>query len=336
MNAFEKPSLLFLGDCRSATDAKTAFGIRDWDRDAVVGQHRLEGCEIDLALPELSLAEAVEAGAKSLIVGVASNGGVLPERWTPTLIDALLAGLDVVSGMHTRLRLIPELVAAAQAHGRRLVDIRDFHAPLATGTGVKRAGKRLLTVGTDCALGKKYTALAIARALASAGYRATFRATGQTGIMISGSGIPIDAVVADFISGAAELLTPANEADHWDVVEGQGSLFNPSYAGVTLGLLHGAQPDALVLCHDPVRPHILGHPDFPMPELDEAMDLYVRLARLTNSRVRFVAISMNTSRLDTGDARKLLLATSKRFGLPCVDPLRDGVEPIVAALGAIQ
>ena len=128
----------------------------------------------------------------------------------------------------------------------------------ATGKGTKRPGLRLLTVGTDCSVGKKYTALALEREMHARGLKADFRATGQTGILISGRGVAIDAVVADFISGAAEWLTPANEPDHWDVVEGQGSLFHPSFAGVTLGLLHGAQPDAFVVCHEPTRKTMRG------------------------------------------------------------------------------
>ena len=149
-----------------------------------------------------------------------------------------------------------EIAAAAAKHGRKLFDVRHSAERFATGKGAKRPGKRLLTVGTDCSVGKKYTALALERAMRARGLNADFRATGQTGVFISGRGVSVDAVVADFIAGAAEWLTPANDPGHWDVVEGQGSLFHPSFAGVTLGLLHGAQPDAFVVCHEPTRtPH---------------------------------------------------------------------------------
>ena len=151
----------------------------------------------------------------------------------------------------------------------------------------------LFRSGTDCALGKKYTALALTAALRERGVDADFRATGQTGIMIAGSGIPMDAVVADFSAGAAECLSPDAAPDHWDLVEGQGSLFHPAYAGVTLGLVHGSQPDAMVLCHDPVRKHVFGYPDFPLPSLKQAIGYYEQAARLTNPASRVVAISLD-------------------------------------------
>ena len=144
--------------------------------------------------------------------------------------------------------------------------MRHSDAAFPAASGRKRSGKRVLTVGTDCAQGKKYTALALAKNLQSRGVDASFRATGQTGIMISGEGIAVDAVIADFVAGAAEQLSPDNAPDHWDVIEGQGSLFHPAYAGVTLGLLHGSQPDAIVLCHDPSRRTIDEYPNFPIPD----------------------------------------------------------------------
>ena len=150
-------------------------------------------------------------------------------------------------------------------------------------------------MGTDCALGKKYTALAIARAFKARGQAVDFRATGQTGILISGGGMPMDAVVSDFEAGAAELLSPAADPAHWDVIEGQGSLFHPAYAAVSLGLLHGSQPDVLVVCHQPGRKFVLGHDDFPLPSLAETIDLNLRLGRRTNPAIRCGGISLNTA-----------------------------------------
>jgi uncharacterized NAD-dependent epimerase/dehydratase family protein len=190
----------------------------------------------------------------------------------------------------------------------------------------------VLTVGTDCALGKKYTALALTAALRERGVAATFRATGQTGIMIAGGGVAIDAVVADFVAGAAEWLSPANDPAHWDVIEGQGALFHPAYAGVTLGLVHGSQPDALVLCHEPGRRTIDGYPDYPLPGLADAMSQYLTAARLTNRQARFVGMSLNTSTLDAGERRAAIAAAREEFGLPVVDPMRDGAGAIAQAL----
>jgi uncharacterized NAD-dependent epimerase/dehydratase family protein len=190
----------------------------------------------------------------------------------------------------------------------------------------------VLTVGTDCALGKKYTALALARNLNARGVAATFRATGQTGIMISGAGIPIDAVIADFIAGAAEQLSPDNAADHWDVIEGQGSLFHPAYAGVTLGLLHGSQPDAIVLCHDPSRRTIDEYPDYPIPDLRIVIDDYLRAGRLTNGNVRCVGLSINSSALSPAESAAYFERIGGELGLPVCDPLRGGVDALADAL----
>jgi uncharacterized NAD-dependent epimerase/dehydratase family protein len=242
------------------------------------------------------------------------------------------AGLDIVSGMHTRLESHPALAAAATRSGARLVNVRHSDRPLPTGTGRKRSGLRVLTVGTDCALGKKYTALALTKALHARGAKASFRATGQTGIMIAGEGIAIDAVVADFIAGAAEQLSPDNAADHWDVIEGQGALFHPAYAGVTLGLLHGSQPDALVLCHDPSRTTIEDYPHIPLPSLPEAIRRYVEAAQLTNPAVRCVGVAVNSSTLDDSAWAHYRQAVAGELGLPVCDPMRGGVDAIARSL----
>ena len=324
-----KPYLLFVGEAEHDWQAKTAFGLRDWAAEACLGQWRLPACRVDLGLPELSAAMAAVAGAGSLVIGVAPVGGQVSPSWIPYLLQAAEAGLDIISGMHTPLAEVPGLAAAARARGVRLIDVRRPPAGLPTASGRKRSGKRLLTVGTDCALGKKYTALALARALRARGVDADFRASGQTGILIAGSGIPLDAVVADFCAGAAECLSPDAASTHWDIVEGQGSLFHPAYAGVTLGLVHGTQPDALVLCHDPARTHISSAPDYPTPSLELAAERYLEAARLTNPAVRMVGISLNTSALDEIERARVLHDTERRLGLPCFDPLKTPLTTVI-------
>jgi len=326
------PYLIFLGAIRNPLDAKTGRGLVDWCRERCLGQLRLPGCTVDLDLPEMTPREAAAAGARTLVVGVAPLGGGLDPAWVATFEEALAAGLDVASGMHARLADQPSLAAAARRHGRRLVDVRVPPASIPLATGRKRSGRRLLTVGTDCCVGKKYTALAIARELRARGVDATFRATGQTGILIAGSGIPIDAVVSDFVAGAAEALSPDASPEHWDVVEGQGSLFHPAYAGVTIGLVHGTQPDLLVLCHEAGRATIDEYPSYPIPPLGEALRRYREAAALTNPDVEWLGVSLNTSNLAEDERDSALTAARTETGRPVVDPLRGGVAPLVDAL----
>lgn len=318
------PYLLFLGDTVERGYAKTAFGLRDWAPDRCIGELALPGAAVTTGIPKLRPIEAYACGARALLIGVATPGGAIPQHWIPSLLDALAAGLDIVSGMHAKLADIPQLVAAAKALNRRLVDVRVPPADIPIANGRRRSGKRLLTVGTDCALGKKYTALSVARGLQGRGFDVTFRATGQTGIMIAGSGIPIDAVVSDFIAGAAELLTPPAAPDHIDVIEGQGSLFHPAYASVSLGLLHGSQPDMFIVCHEPGRTHVLGYPDFSIPSVEEVISQTLALGSLTNPDIRCAGISLNTSGLSTEEALRLIAKESDRLGLPVADPVRGG------------
>jgi len=329
----ERPYLLFLGDVPDALAAKTAAGIVDWRREWCVGQMRLPGCNADTGLPDMTVAEAVAAGARTFVVGAVNAGGILPRHWVASIVAAIEAGMDVASGLHMRLGDDPDIRAAAEAHGRRLFDVRHSGERFATGKGVKRPGRRILTVGTDCSVGKKYTALALEAEMRARGLDADFRATGQTGVFISGRGVAIDAVVADFIAGAAEWLTPAADPAHWDVVEGQGSLFHPSFAGVTLGLLHGAQPDAFVVCHEPTRRTMRGVAH-PLPTIAEVIDLTVACGRLTNPAIRCVGIAVNTAALAEADARAALDALAAEYALPAVDPVRFGVGPIVERLVA--
>jgi uncharacterized NAD-dependent epimerase/dehydratase family protein len=313
--------------------AKTAHGIVDWRRDWCVGQFRLPGCKADCHVPDLSIEGAVEKGAKTMIVGVANAGGVLPEHWVGKIVMALEAGLDVATGLHQRLGSFPVIAKAAARHGRRLHDVRFSNVQFSTGRGAKRPGLRLLTVGTDCSVGKKYTALALEREMVRRGFKADFRATGQTGVFISGRGVAIDAVVADFIAGAAEWLSPANDMDHWDIVEGQGSLFHPSFAGVTLGLLHGSQPDAFVVCHEPTRTTMRGV-KHPLPTIGDVIERTIVEGKLTNPAIECTGIAINTENLAEAEAITLLEKTAKKHRLPCVDPIRTGVGPLVDQLRA--
>ena len=325
----QSPYLLFLGDAPDIATAKTAAGIRQWRPELCAGQLRLPGCRVDLGLPDLAPRDAAVRGIRTLVIGIANDGGFIAPHWVSAIVDALTAGLDVASGLHEPLAGVPEIAAAAQQAGRQLIEVRQPAQSFMPGTGRKRSGKRALTVGTDCAVGKKYTALAIEMEMRSRGVDADFRATGQTGIFISGRGVAVDSVVADFVSGAAEWLSPDAASQHWDVIEGQGSLFHPAYAGVTLGLLHGSQPDALVLCHDLARAGIADYEGYPIPSYEQCFEAYLAAARLTNPAVRFAGISLNTSSLDDRVARRAVREVAERTKLPCADPIRDGVAPIV-------
>lgn len=330
------PFLLYLGNRTDPADVKTSRGLAEFRREDCVGEFRHDDCPLTLGLPRMSMAEAAAAGAQTLVLGIASAGG----RLGPDLVDdaatALEAGLHVAAGMHERLRNEPWLLSVASNRGRKLFDVRDPPPDLAVGKGYPRAGRRLLTVGTDCSIGKMYTTIALTRALCALGVTADFRATGQTGILIAGEGIAVDAVVADFISGAIERLAPARADDGWDVIEGQGSLFHPSFAGVSLGLLHGAQPEALVLCDEPGRPHMRGIPGRAVPSLAETLQRNLEAARLTSPDVRAVGVCLNTSRLERSDALKLCGRTEDLLGLPCTDPIAFGVEAIIDRLLCVE
>ncbi len=323
---------MFIGDAPDQLAAKTADGVAFWRPEACLGQLRLPGCKADLRLPDMTIEEAAAAGVKTVIVGTTNRGGVLGEGWDRLLVQALELGMDLASGLHHRLTDIPILRDAAVRCGRQIADVRHPTREFQVGNGVKRSSKRLLTVGTDCSIGKMFTALAIEKEMRRRGMKADFRATGQTGILIAGDGVSIDAVVSDFVSGAVEWLCPANDPDHWDVVEGQGSLFHASYAGVTLGLIHGAQPDALVVCHEPTRAHMRGLPTYKLPDLQLCIERNIEAAKLTNEGVRCVGLSINTAGLDAAAGHDYLSRTEDRIGLPCVDPVRTGVGALVDTL----
>ncbi|MEY8842942.1 N-acetyltransferase DgcN [Cribrihabitans sp. XS_ASV171] len=331
----ETPYLLFLGDAPDQLAAKVAIGIRDWRPENAVGQYRMDGCKADLGLTDMDLAEAKAAGAKTLVIGVANRGGVISQAWKKVLVTALEEGFDLASGLHNLLRDEPDLVAVAEATGRKLHDVRIPSVKYPIANGEKRTGKRCLAVGTDCSVGKMYTALAMDAEMRERGMKSSFRATGQTGILITGDGVPLDAVIADFMAGSIEWLTPDNDEDHWDLIEGQGSLFHVSYSGVTLALIHGGAPDALILCHEPTRAHMRGLPGYELPTLEMLRDTALPLARVANPGCQVVGISVNTQHMAEDEARAYLEKVEGDMGLPATDPFRFGSGKLVDALAAL-
>ena len=320
------PYLLYLVGAADDLAIKTARGLAHWRPEWCIGQYRRPDTRVTLGLPDMEPAMARASGANTMVIGTANAGGVMAREPIADIIAALDTGLNVVSGLHEKLRENADIVAAAARNGRVLFDAREYTRRIPVGNGRKRSGRRLLTVGTDCSVGKMYTALAIERSMRKRGLAADFRATGQTGIFIAGSGICVDAVIADFISGAAELLSPAREDGGWDLIEGQGSLFHPSYAGVSLGLLHGSQPDVFVVCHEPGREFVLGHEEFALPSIEETIDMTLRLGRRTNPAIRCAGVSLNTGAMDAVAAGELFARESARLGMPVADPMRGGAE----------
>lgn len=330
------PYLLYLGHSTDFAGIKTSRGLAEFRRDDCVGEFRHDDCPLTLGLPRLTIAEGAAAGARTIVLGIANSGGMMGGDLVDDAAAALEAGMNVAAGLHQRLRDVPRLAALAKEKGLQLFDVREPPADMVVGNGNRRAGHRLLTVGTDCSVGKMYTTLALTQGLRARGVKADFRATGQTGILIAGEGIPIDAVVADFISGGIEMLAPARHDGGWDVIEGQGSLFHPSFAGVSTGLLHGAQPEAIVLCHDPVRSHMRGIPGRALPGLAECLAANLQVARLTSPEVRAVGVCLNTSRLERAEAERLCAAVADELGLPCTDPIAFGVDPILDELLCLE
>lgn len=323
------PYLLYLRQARDEIAIKTSRGLAVFRPSDCVGEWREAGSPLTLGLADLSPEEARAKGAKTLVLGVANAGGIMTPVMVADAIKAVRLGFNVASGLHQRLRDIPALVDAACEARVQLFDVRDPPANLPVGNGIKRAGLRCLTVGTDCSVGKMYTSLCLERAMRARGVKADFRATGQTGILIAGSGVPVDAVVADFICGAIETMSPSRVDGGWDIIEGQGSLFHPSFAGVSLGLLHGAQPDVLIMCHDPLREHMRGLPHFNVPSLVTCIEANLVAARLTNPGVQIAGIALNTSKMGSDEAQQLCAALSRTHELPCVDPYSTSPDPII-------
>ena len=329
------PYLLFLGDAPDQLAAKVAIGIKDWRPENAVAQLRMGGCGADLGIVEMTLSEAKAAGAKTLVIGVANRGGIISDAWKVVLKEALGMGYDLASGLHNLLRDEADLAEIAAANFCTLHDVRVPSVEYPIANGKKRTGKRCLTVGTDCSVGKMYTAMAMDTEMNKRGMKSTFRATGQTGILITGGGVPLDAVIADFMAGSVEYLTPSNDEDHWDHIEGQGSLFHVSYSGVTLALVHGGQPDALILGHEPTRAHMRGLPEYQQPSLETLRDTALALARVGNPACQVVGISVNTQHMSHDAAVAYLTKVEDRMGLPTIDPIRIGAGRLVDALAAI-
>ena len=326
------PYLLFLGDAPDNLAAKVAQGIADWNPENVVGQFRMQGCKADVGAPDMALQEAYDKGARTLVVGVANRGGLISEAWLEVLAEAMEIGFDLASGLHNLLRDEDVLKATSARSGATLHDVRVPSVAYPIANGVKRTGKRCLALGTDCSVGKMSTGLAMDGEMQARGLKSTFRPTGQTGILITGKGVPLDAVVADFMAGAIEWLTPDNDADHWDHIEGQGSLFHVSFSGVTMALIHGGQPDAIILAHEPTRTHMRGLPDYGLPSLETLRDMALPIARIANPDVVLAGVSVNTKALDDEAAARLCEEIEARMGLPTVDPYRHGAGRLVDAL----
>ncbi|KJY89937.1 EBNA-1 nuclear protein [Vibrio neptunius] len=330
-----QPYLLFLGDVTDPISAKTGRGIALWRPEHCIGELRLSCDAVTLNLTNLTLEEAKNRGAKTLVIGTANAGGLIPENWRACLIQAAELGFEIASGMHQRLKGIPKLAELEKQGITKLHDVRHFDQNLEVGNGTPRKGKRLLTVGTDCSVGKMFTALALERALHKIDVSAQFKATGQTGILIDGKGISIDAVVADFISGAVEKISPEFTDHEWDIIEGQGSLFNPSFAGVSLGLLHGAQADALVLCHEIGRPHIRHLPHCELPTIEATIKANLAAAQLTNPNTQLAGISLNTAAISEEDAMALCADWQEQYQVPVTDPVRFGIDAIATHIKAL-
>ncbi|HEX3255473.1 MAG TPA: DUF1611 domain-containing protein [Gaiellaceae bacterium] len=315
---------------------KTARGVMRYGADPVVAVVDSErpGEEADGIPIVASVEDALSHEPTTALVGVATAGGRLPETWRKLLHAVLEAGLDLESGMHQFLGDDPELAGLALQHGAEIRDLRRAPADLSvpSGENLRHGATVVLTVGSDCAIGKMSVSLELDRGARERGVRSVFVPTGQTGIAIEGWGIAVDAVVADFIAGAAERLVVEGAARGdllW--VEGQGALIHPDYSGVTLGLYHGSAPHYLVLCHQAGDEHIEDHPEHPIPSLQALVELHERIA-LPARTATVVAIALNTRRLDDDDARAAIEAAESETGLPADDPVRFGPGRLLDAI----
>jgi uncharacterized NAD-dependent epimerase/dehydratase family protein len=298
------------------------------------------GKPLDVILPGVkpvpivgSITESMPLKPDAVLVGVAPAGGALPAAMRTHLLAALRQGLGVISGLHTLLKEDPELVEVADEYGGRIHDIRDpgpIHR-IAQGRARYTHCKRVLTVGTDCNLGKMVTALELTRAAKEAGLDAAFVATGQTGIMIEGWGIAIDHVLSDFTAGATEMLVEHVADKAICFIEGQGSLGHPAYSPVSLGLLHGSCPQAIVMCHRPGRALHNQWADCPVKPIGEQIAAYERIAALVEP-TKVVAIALNTAGMPDEEAEKAQREVGWETGLPVADPIRSGPAELLAAV----
>jgi len=325
--------------------SKTAACILRYRPDKVValldreraGTDPAEALGVGRGIPIVaSVAEALRYEPTCLLIGIAPVGGGLEGHWRGPLRDAIAAGLDVISGLHLMLNDDPELAAMAAQHGVTLHDVRRPPDDIPVGRNLARAlpVKRVLCVGTDCNTGKMVAAFELAEALRRRGRDARFIATGQTGIMLSGYGIAIDRVVSDFVPGAVELMLRENQDAEVALIEGQGSLIEPAYSGVTLGLIHGSAPDAMILVHHATRTTLIHHHAVPIPPLAELIELHERVTRpLYPSKV--VGIALNTVGLDDNGARAAIERVEADVGLPATDCVRFGPDRLADVIEAI-
>jgi len=322
--------------------SKTAVSVLRYRPDDVVGI--LDSAHAGKPLGEIvpgvkdvpivgSVADAAALRPDAILVGIAPTGGALPPVMRQHLVDGLRRGLSIISGLHTLLKEDAGLAGLAREHGAQLHDLRDFAHITRIGRGLARGtrARRVLLVGTDCNVGKMVTALELRNAARAAGVDAAFVATGQTGIMIEGWGIAIDHVLSDFVAGAVEMLVERAADRPLMFIEGQGSLEHPAYSGVTLSLLHGSCPDAMVMVHRPSREHHNSWPDCPIAPVEQQIDLYERmLAPLHPGKV--VAIAVNTAGMEPADADAAVAELGARTGLPAADPIRHGVGKLWEAV----
>lgn len=281
-----------------------------------------------------SVAEAERFEPETFVIGIAPRGGAFPPEWRRHVLDALAAGLDVVSGLHDFLGEDPELAAAADRHGCAIHDVRrpPEGMPIGTNRAAGLPTPRVLTVGTDCNIGKKHTSLELTAELVRRGRDADFVATGQTGIMISGRGVPVDHVLSDFVAGCIEQELVEREPHEVFIVEGQGALTHPGFSAVTLGLLHGTAPDALILCHNPARTHHRGGGT--IPPLTALIPLFEELCRYLHP-ARIIGISLNCGELDEAESRAAAEAVANETGLPVTDPVKFGADVLADAVEEI-
>jgi uncharacterized NAD-dependent epimerase/dehydratase family protein len=270
--------------------------------------------------------------ADCLLIGIAPSGGKVPDAWRPILVEALTRKMSIVSGLHDFLGDDPELAATAAAHGVTIHDVRRSHQRrVARQQGIRAECLRILTVGLDCSVGKMITSIEVTRCLQRAGHRAKFVATGQTGILVEGDGCAVDCVVADFISGAAEDLVLTHQHHDILLIEGQGSLYHPSFSGVTLGLLHGSLPDGMILCYEVGRQGARGLAHVPLPSLAEAKEFYEVAARAMHPS-RVIGIAMNSRTLTDAEAADERQRVAAEFRLPVCDVFRHGPQPLADAV----
>lgn len=319
-------------------NGKTAASILRYRRDEVVGvvdSHcagrragELFGVGDDVPVR----ADLESFDADELLIGVAPTGLLFPPAWRRLILRAIERGWNVVNGTHTFVTEDPEIVRAARKAGVRLWDVREPDPSVGCSADKARdcPALRVHTVGTDCAIGKMTVAIELDRELRRRGVDSEFLATGQTGIMIAGKGLPIDRMVSDFVAGGAEKLVLDSASREVVLIEGQGSLFHPLYSGVTLGLLHGSAPDALVMCTMPTRAKRVGT-EQPIPPLREALDVFDRMANVMHP-CRTIGVAVNTYGLDDATARAEVDRAEAESGLPATDVLRFGTENLVEAI----